>query len=96
MTQFESLVYEMWDSWKSVTGGDGAFPKLHMVMHCAQFAKKHSFLGKFSEAQLESCHSKFSRDLNNIHVNTNPHKSEQFRRVLADAALKAIAPVLNN
>ena len=36
------------------------FPKLHMLTHTVQFAQRHRFLGRMSEAQIESFHAQFN------------------------------------
>jgi uncharacterized NAD(P)/FAD-binding protein YdhS len=36
------------------------FPKLHMLRHSLEFAERHRFLGRASEAQIESFHVSFT------------------------------------
>ena len=37
-----------------------AFPKLHMLRHTVEFAERHQFLGRASEAQFESFHEQLN------------------------------------
>jgi hypothetical protein len=70
------------------------FPKLHMLRHSVEFAERHRFLGRASEAQTESCHATFNALFHKQHRNQSSNVSERLRRTLADAALRAVQPFL--
>jgi hypothetical protein len=67
-----------------------AFPKLHMLRHTVEFAERHRFLGRASEAQIESFHAQFNELFHDHHHNRGRHTAERLRRSLADAALRAL------
>ena len=92
-SSFSSLIDEMWSQWTSVTQ-DTPFPKLHMLLHCLEFADRHRYLGRFSEAQLESYHSTFNHATQYTHRNQGDKMDEKFRRSLADRALLLIQLLL--
>ena len=71
-----------------------AFPKLHMLRHTVEFAERHRFLGRASEAQIESFHAQFNQLFHDHHHNRGRHTAERLRRSLADAALRAVQPCL--
>ena len=79
--------------WTDVTG-DRAFPKLHMLLHCAEFAIRHRFLGRFSESQMESCHSRMNQLFHHNHRNLGNKLGERSRRTLVNVVLGAIQPCL--
>jgi hypothetical protein len=68
------------------------FPKLHMLRHSLEFAERHRFLGRASEAQIESFHAYFNSLFHNHHLNMAGNTAERLRRSLADAALHAVQP----
>jgi hypothetical protein len=70
------------------------FPKLHMLRHTVEFAERHRFLGRASEAQIESFHAQFNELFHDHHHNRGRHTAERLRRSLADAALRAVQPCL--
>jgi hypothetical protein len=70
------------------------FPKLHMLRHSVEFAERHRFLGRASEAQIESHHAAFNALFHKQHRNQSGNASERLRRSLADAALRAVQPFL--
>ena len=70
------------------------FPKLHMLRHSVEFAERHRFLGRASEAQIESHHAAFNALFHKQHRNQSGNVSERLRRSLADAALRAVQPFL--
>lgn len=94
ISSFSSLVDEMWSQWSSVTH-DTPFPKLHMLRHCVEFADRHRYLGRFSEAQLESYHSTFNHATQYTHRNQGDNLEEKYRRSLADRALQLVQPLLS-
>jgi hypothetical protein len=58
--QWHAAVDDIQQHWCAETGQD-AFPKLHMLRHSLEFAERHRFLGRVSEAQIECYHYKFKR-----------------------------------
>ena len=70
------------------------FPKLHMLHHSVEFAERHRFLGRASEAQIESFHASFNALFHKQHRNQSGNTEERLRRCLADAALRAVQPFL--
>ena len=71
----------------------GAFPKLHMLRHAVEFAERYRFLGRASEAQIESFHAQFNLLFHKQHRNMSNHISERLRRCLADVALRVVQPI---
>ena len=86
ISQFSDLVAEMQRDWQTVTDTP-PFPKLHMLSHCLDFAKQHKFLGRFSEAPIESYHSKYNFCFAHTHRNQGKHKIPRLRRSMADQLL---------
>jgi hypothetical protein len=72
-----------------------AFPKLHMLRHSLEFAERHRFLGRASEAQIESFHAQFNSLFHKHHLNQGGNTAERLRRSLADAALRAVQPFVS-
>ena len=79
--------------WQAETNS-GSFPKLHMLHHTIDFAERHRFLGRASEAQIESFHATFNALFHKQHRNQSSDTAERLRRSLADAALRAVQPFL--
>ena len=79
--------------WSAETS-QAAFPKLHMLRHSLEFAERHRFLGRASEAQIESCHASFNALFHKQHRNQSGNTAERLRRCLADSALRAVQPLL--
>jgi hypothetical protein len=90
------------DAWRSVVDDiqlhwtaearSKPFPKLHMLRHSLEFAERHRFLGRASEAQIESFHAQFNSLFHSHHLNMAGNTAERLRRSLADAALHAVQP----
>lgn len=70
------------------------FPKLHMLRHSLEFAERHRFLGRVSEAQIESYHAQFNSLYHKQHRNMSHDTPQRIRRAVADATLRAIQPVV--
>jgi hypothetical protein len=70
------------------------FPKLHMLRHSLEFAERHRFLGRASEAQIESFHASFNALFHKQHRNQGGNTAERLRCCLADASLRAVQPFL--
>jgi hypothetical protein len=90
---FSSFVDEIQRDWKKITGKN-PFPQLHMLRHCTEFASHHHYLGRFSEAQLESYHYTFNHATKYTHRNQGNNIEEKYRRALADRALQLVQPLL--
>ena len=58
-----------------------------MLRHALEFSERHRFLGRFSEAPIESLHAKFNTLYHTQHRNTSDKPEERLRRCLADAVL---------
>ena len=88
---FRTAVSDIHSNWRSETSIK-AFPKLHMLHHTIDFAERHRFLGRASEAQIESFHATFNTLFHNHHHNMSGNTGVRLRRCLADATLHAIQP----
>ena len=65
-----------------------------MLRHSLEFAERHRFLGRFSEAQIESHHYQFKKIFNQQHLNMSHDEPERLRRSLADKTLHAVQPLV--
>jgi hypothetical protein len=90
---WRSVVSDIHQHWQAETT-QAAFPKLHMLHHAVDFAERHRFLGRASEAQIESFHAQFNALFHKQHRNMAGNTGEGLRRSLADAALHAVQPFL--
>jgi len=90
---WRSVVSDIHSNWRAETF-IAAFPKLHMLHHTVDFAERHRFLGRTSEAQIESFHAQFNTLFHDHHLNQGGNTAERLRRSLADAALRAVQPCL--
>ena len=86
-----SDIHQHWQAETSIA----AFPKLHMLHHAVEFAERHRFLGRASEAQIESFHAQFNTLFHDHHLNQGDNTTERLRRCLADASLRAVQPFLH-
>lgn len=93
LEKWRDAVDDMQAHWREETS-QAAFPKLHMLRHALEFAERHRFLGRASEAQIESYHATFKRLFHAHHVNTAHDQPERLRRCLADTTLLAVQSVL--
>lgn len=91
LKEFRTFLDDIHMHWGDATG-HRAFPKLHMLRHALEFAERYQFLGRVSEAQIESFHAQFNDLLNWQHRNMSQNQPERVRRSLADVALKNIQP----
>jgi hypothetical protein len=92
---WRSVVSDIHHHWCAETS-QGAFPKLHMLHHSVDFAERHRFLGRASEAQIESFHASFNALFHKQHRNQPNHTAERLRRSLADATLRAVQPLASS
>jgi hypothetical protein len=91
---WRSVVDDIWQHWPAEAKSQ-PFPKLHMLRHAVDFAERHRFLGRASEAQIESFHASFNALFHKQHRNQSSNTAERLRRSLADATLRAVQPSLN-
>ena len=87
--QFTLLVTTVQAQWTTVTHTP-PFPKLHMLTHAVDFARQHQYLGKYSEAQIESYHASYARTYDITHRNQGGNVEERMRRALVDTILKQV------
>jgi hypothetical protein len=90
---WRTAVSDIHSNWLAETS-IAAFPKLHMLHHAVEFAERHRFLGRASEAQIESFHASFNALFHKQHRNQAGNTAERLRRCLADSALRAVQPYL--
>ena len=90
---WRTLVNEIQTRWPQFTNTP-AFPKLHMLQHTHEFASEHGFLGRASEAQVESFHQTWNYLYQKQHRNMSHNTPERIRRCLADSVLIAVQPLL--
>jgi hypothetical protein len=90
---WRSVVSDIHSNWSTETY-QNAFPKLHMLHHSVEFAERFRFLGRASETQIESFHALFNSLFHKQHRNQSGNIAERLRRSLADAALRAVQPFL--
>ena len=91
--EWRAAVDDIQQQWYQETGGD-PFPQLHMLLHSLEFTERHRFLGRASEAQIESYHRTFNELFNQHHLNTAHNDPQRQRRTLADTTLRAMQPIL--
>jgi len=83
---WRGIVDDIHQHWCAETSSE-AFPKLHMLRHSLEFAERHRFLGRASEAQIESFHAQFNSLFHKQHRNQSYHTPERLRRSLLHFAL---------
>lgn len=88
--EFSELVQDMQQHWTAGTGLR-SFPKLHMLTHAAEFARRFNALGRYSEAQIESYHARFNHKFKHNHRNLGAKTEPRLRRSLADLLLFSAA-----
>ena len=92
---WRTAVNDIHSNW-SAEAHSKPFPKLHMLHHTIDFAERHRFLGRASEAQIESFHAQFNALFHKQHRNQSGNTAERLRRCLADASLRAVQPCLSS
>ena len=93
LTDWRASVSDIHQHWQSEAHSK-PFPKLHMLHHSVEFAERHRFLGRASESQIESFHASFNALFHKQHRNQSSNIEERLRRSLADAALRAVQPLI--
>jgi len=86
---WRGVVSDIHSHWQ-VEAHSNPFPKLHMLHHTVEFAERYRFLGRASEAQIESFHRSFNSLFHRHHHNLSRNIEERLRRSLADSALRAV------
>ena len=89
--KFRQLKDSMWADWTKITG-DAPTPKLHMLHHCVEFVANHGVLGRYSEAQLESCHADANRAFERVHMNVIHQPPLRLKRTLVTVVTKQLSP----
>jgi hypothetical protein len=56
---FTQTIVDINQHWTQVTG-ERLLPKHHMLRHCVEFASKHQYLGRYSEAPMEAVHARWN------------------------------------
>jgi hypothetical protein len=92
---WRSVVQDIHQHW-TAEAHSKPFPKLHMLHHAVDFAERQRFLGRVSEAQIESFHASFNALFHKQHRNQSSNTAERLRRCLADAALRAVQPFVTS
>ena len=64
-----------------------------MLKHSLEFAERYRFLGRVSEAQIESYHYQYKKLFNEHHLSMAHDEPERLRRCLADTTLSAVQPI---
>jgi hypothetical protein len=90
---WRGVVADIRQHWQAETNS-GAFPKLHMLAHCVDFAERYRFLGRASEAQIESFHATFKKLFNFNHRNQSRDLIERLRRCLVSTTTRVLHPIL--
>jgi hypothetical protein len=91
--EWRAAVADIQQHWQEETHS-APFPKLHMLRHSLEFAERHRFLGRASEAQIESYHYQYKTLFHQHHLNMAHNEPERLRRCLADTTLRAVQPFL--
>jgi hypothetical protein len=87
--EFDNLYTDIKARWKILLKCDPT-PKIHMLSHFPNFARKFGSVGKFSESPTESYHHMFKEKMERHHFN-EPNLSSQARKALADTVTEIIA-----
>ena len=86
---WRATVTDIHQHWVAETG-IAPFPKLHMLHHTVDFAERYRFLGRASEAQIESYHAMFNQLFHYNHRNMSSNTPERMRRSLARASTRTL------
>lgn len=88
---WSSIVSTIQSSWTSTTG-HAAFPKLHMLTHAVEFARRHRFLSLVSESSMERFHHQFNHLYNIVHLNSSHMPATRLKRCLSYSLAAAVKP----
>ncbi len=89
---WRGVVADIQQHWQAETKSN-AFPKLHMLLHSVDFAERYRFLGRASEAQIESYHATFNKLFHFNHRNQSSNTAERLRRSLSYTTVHAVQPI---
>jgi hypothetical protein len=90
VADFKRLRTEIWENWQAITQRPPT-PKVHMLVHAEEFAERYRYLGRFSEAQMESCHGEFHKAWAETHRNLSQKPGERLRRCVVSTTLCHLA-----
>jgi hypothetical protein len=82
-TSLSTLIDEIHEHWTGYTK-QSVKPKVHMLHHARDFAEQHRFLGKYSEAAIESCHARMNPIVHHSGRNCGTNTQRRLKRALAD------------
>jgi hypothetical protein len=85
----EAVQQDIWKRWQSMTGR-APTPKVHMLRHTVDFARRFRVLGLLSEAQIEACHAPFNAAYNITHRNSSQNDAERLRRSHVEVILSKV------
>ena len=85
----EAVQQDIWKRWRSMTGR-APTPKVHMLRHTVDFARRFRVLGLLSEAQIEACHAPFNTAYNITHRNSSQNDAERLRRSHVEVILSKV------
>lgn len=88
-----ALICDIHTHWKTLTGVH-VIPKVHMLHHIRAFVENYRYLGKYSEAAIESCHANLGPKIHIEGRNLGSDTNERFRRAQARVVLHQLQPVL--
>ena len=86
---WRATVADIHAHWVTETG-IAPFPKLHMLHHTVDFAERYRFLGRASEAQIESYHAAFNQLFHYNHRNMASNTPERMKRSLARTTTRTL------
>lgn len=75
VNRFDMLVRDMHAKWVAYTG-ENVTPQLHLLTHAVEFAARHRFLGRYSEAQIENYHGQFNIKSRDASESRRQHEGE--------------------
>ena len=87
----EGVQQDLWERWERVTLRPPT-PKVHMLVHTVEFARRFKVLGLLSEAQMEACHAPFNKAYNHTHRNSVHDEAERLRRSHVEILLTKLSP----
>ena len=90
LQQFTRLVEDIHQNWSAMTGRRPT-PKVHMLKHIVEFARRWRAVGRFSEAELEAAHAKFNREWSVAHRNSSRKPLQRLQRSLVSCILPQMA-----
>lgn len=89
LNTFKIVIDDIWENWNIVTNRNPT-PKLHLLCHAYEFAKRFKLLSQCSEAHMEAYHHTNDKKYQNNHFNQSHNTSERLRRTLADCSVESV------